>query len=834
MVIHEEIPIPVPSLLEPAYGEGSQYEEPRFHDFQPMRNFRTDPTFYGSSGAPIDSSAISVKVSGITSNDTKFTNLAYMKVEQIEKLMINKQLQSRWSKTFKKNYHVVVNDKLVVQIREDNTLKEGIIALDEMQRKFANISVGEFVNVKLFEPKNELDMEELEVVVYKLNKSVKLEYTALQLELSKRFKKQIMNNGQNVSFQIDAYFKITRIRLLGQANQCYNEVGRITSKTNIVIRPPKVFDKEIQMENIEKMLVSLGIGGIGPTFRSIIQKAFASRFLDPVLCKSLNISHVKGMVLHGPPGTGKTLLMRKLVDLLGGVKLKVVKGPELLVRWVGESEQNVRRLFSEAIRDHGLYGDESPLHIIVIDEFDSIARRRGQSTHSEVQDGIVSQLLTMIDGFSSMNNIFIIGTTNRLDLIDRALLRPGRLELLLEVGVPDERGRLEILKIHTQSLVETSLLEPAINLEEIDLAGLARFALSNAIYRTMESTLGPIDKERIKVSRNDFKDGIEERHATKNSAIVDKLDNHRVNALLDISHVDPVFTAFKRVDQIANQLLCCKSHHFFTCLLAGPNGCGKTTLAAHIVQKQYFKHVDMVQPESMIDFSEKEKSQKLVEIFEDSLKFDSSLIILDDIERLVGYTEVGQYLKEFSETLKGLLRKHDTKGIKVLVLGTTSEKDILEQIGISELFVFQVEIPPLKGDDFIKILQRSNICNKEVIKAAVSKKISLKELHLLIDLMRNGIAGGDLLEYLRCINMSDGKLAQAQAELARVQTELTQAQARVTERETYWQSELDSRISQLSHLHEQQTRELHSQIFKLHSQIFNLQFQIELPTRDVN
>ncbi|XP_050278564.1 vesicle-fusing ATPase-like isoform X1 [Quercus robur] len=691
--------------------------------------------------------------------------------------------------------------------------------------------------VKLFEPKNELDMEELEVVVYKLNKSVKLEYTALQLELSKRFKKQIMNNGQNVSFQIDAYFKITRIRLLGQANQCYNELGRITSKTNIVIRSPKVFDKEIQMENIEKMLVSLGIGGIGPTFRSIIQKAFASRFLDPVLCKSLNISHVKGMVLHGPPGTGKTLLMRKLVDLLGAVKLKVVKGPELLVRWVGESEQNVRRLFSEAIRDHGLYGDESPLHIIVIDEFDSIARRRGQSTHSEVQDGIVSQLLTMIDGFSSMNNIFIIGTTNRLDLIDRALLRPGRLELLLEVGVPDERGRLEILKIHTQSLVETSLLEPAINLEEIarltpnwtgaDLAGLARFALSNAIYRTMESTLGPIDKERIKVSLNDFKDGIEERHATKNSAIVDKLDNHRVNALLDISHVDPVFTAFKRVDQIANQLLCCKSHHFFTCLLAGPNGCGKTTLAAHIVQKQYFKHVDMVQPESMIDFSEKEKSQKLVEIFEDSLKFDSSLIILDDIERLVGYTEVGQYLKEFSETLKGLLRKHDTKGIKVLVLGTTSEKDILEQIGISELFVFQVEIPPLKGDDFIKILQRSNICNKEVIKAAVSKKISLKELHLLIDLTRNGIAGGDLLEYLRCINMSDGKLAQAQAELARVQTELTQAQARVTERETYWQSELDSRISQLSHLHDQQTRELHSQIF-------NLQFQIELPTRDVN
>ncbi|KAL0009585.1 hypothetical protein SO802_011087 [Lithocarpus litseifolius] len=822
MVIHEEIPIPVPSLLERAYGEGSQYEELGFHDFQPMRNFHADPTFDYSSGAPNDSSAISVMVSDITSNQKKFKNLAYMKEEQIKKIMINKQRQSiLFPLTFKTDCHVVVNDKLVVQIREDDTLKEGMIALDEMQRMFANISVGEFVTVKLFEPKKILDMEELELVVYKLNKSVKLKYTASQL--AKRFMKQIMNNGQNVSFQIDAYFNITRIRLLKQANQCNNALGRITSTTKIVIRPPTVFDRAFQMENIDEMLVSLDVGGLGLTFRSIIQKAFASRFLDPVLCKSLNISHVKGMVLHGPPGTGKTLLMRKLVDLLVAVELKVVNGPELLVKWMGESEQNVRRLFSEAIRDHEVYGDESPLHIIVIDELESIARRRGQSIHSEMQDGIVNQLLTMIDGFSSMNNIFIIGTTNRLDLIDRALLRPGRLELLLEVGVPDERGRLEILKVHTQSLKETSVLKPPFDLEEIarltpnwtgaDLAGLARSALSTAIYRTMESTLGKIDKERIKVSQADFEFGIEER--TKNSAIVDKLVNHRVNALLDISHVDPVFAAFKRVDQIAKQLLCCKSHHFFTCLLAGPNGCGKTTLAAHIVQKKYFKHVDMVQPESMIDFSEKEKSQKLVEIFEDSLKFNSSLIILDDVERLVGYTEIGQYLKEFSETLKGLLRKHDTKGKKVLVLGTTSEKNILEQIRISELFVFQVEIPPLKGDDFKKILEHKNICNEEVIEAAVSKKISLKELHLLIDLMPDGIAGGDFLKYLSCLNTSDGKLAQAQAELARVQTELTQAQARLTERETYWQSELDSRISQLSHLHDQQTRELRSQFFNL-------------------
>ncbi|KAK9997484.1 hypothetical protein SO802_022170, partial [Lithocarpus litseifolius] len=708
-------------------------------------------------------------------------------------------------------------------------MNEGIIALDEMQCKFANTSDGRPVSVQLFVPTNEPNMAELQVVVYKLDKGVQLNYNKLPQELRNKFKNQIVTIGQNVSFRIGAYFKVSCIRRLEQANECDNVRGKITKETKITIRRPKGFTKEIEMRNIEETLISLGIGGIGPTFRSIIQKAFASRFLSPTFCNRHNINHVKGMVLYGPPGTGKTLLMRKLAELLDVVETKVVNGPELLMKWAGESEKNVRDLFSEARKDYKDNGENSSLHIIIFDELDSIARRRGQSTQSEMRDGIVNQLLTMIDGFSGINNIFIVGTTNRLDLIDSALLRPGRLELLLEVGAPDEAGRLQILEAHTQNL-KTSLLESDVDLKEIasltpnwtgaDLAGLTRFALSNAINRIMEKTLGQVEEEKIKVNQDDLKFGIEEQRATKNST-VNKLEKYRSNVLVPISCVPPLSEACERVDQFAEKLWHCKSHHFLSCLLAGPSGCGKTTLAAHIVQKNRFKHVNMVQPESMIDFSEKEKSQKLVEIFEDALKFSSSLIILDDVERLVGYTEDRQYPKAISETLKCLLKKHVTKDIKVLVLGTTSEENILEKIGISDVFTFQVAIPPLKDDDFKKIFLHLNICNEKVIKAAVSKKISLKKLHFLIDLMSNEnehdcssgqkhIDEGDFLQYLSYIYMSAGELAQGRA----------QAQAQATEREI-----LTCNRERKFQLHDQQ-------ILELRSQISNLQSQIQALTED--
>lgn len=154
------------------------------------------------------------------------------------------------------------------------------------------------------------------------------------------------------------------------------------------------------------------------------------------------MKHCKGMILYGPPGTGKTLIARKIAHVLNCAEPKVVNGPEIFDKMVGGSEAKIRALFEEAESDQKANGDESDLHVIIFDEIDAICRKRGSvSSGTGVNESVVNQLLSKIDGVDSLDNILIIGMTNRLDMIDDALLRPGRFEIHLEIGLPDEPGR---------------------------------------------------------------------------------------------------------------------------------------------------------------------------------------------------------------------------------------------------------------------------------------------------------------------------------------------------------------------------------------------------------
>jgi vesicle-fusing ATPase len=138
----------------------------------------------------------------------------------------------------------------------------------------------------------------------------------------------------------------------------------------------------------------------------------------------LGIPHVKGILLFGPPGTGKTLIARQIGKLLNGREPKVVNGPEVLSKFVGETEKNIRDLFADAEAEQKSRGDESELHIIIFDELDAICKARGSTRDGTgVHDSIVNQLLTKIDGVEALNNILLIGMTNRKDLLDEALLR---------------------------------------------------------------------------------------------------------------------------------------------------------------------------------------------------------------------------------------------------------------------------------------------------------------------------------------------------------------------------------------------------------------------------
>ncbi len=143
----------------------------------------------------------------------------------------------------------------------------------------------------------------------------------------------------------------------------------------------------------------MGIGGLDSEFSSIFRRAFASRIFPPALVEKLGIQHVKGILLYGPPGTGKTLMARQIGKMLNASEPKVVNGPEILNKFVGQSEENIRKLFADAEKEYKEKGDESGLHIIIFDELDAICKQRGSTNNGTgVGDSVVNQLLSKVRG----------------------------------------------------------------------------------------------------------------------------------------------------------------------------------------------------------------------------------------------------------------------------------------------------------------------------------------------------------------------------------------------------------------------------------------------------
>jgi len=217
--------------------------------------------------------------------------------------------------------------------------------------------------------------------------------------------------------------------------------------------------KHIQPTLIREVFVEIpevrwsDIGGLEDV-KQQLREAIEWPMKHPEILEKMGIEPPKGILLFGPPGCGKTLLA-KAVATESGANFIAVRGPEILSKWVGESEKAIRQIFRRARQ-------VAPA-IIFFDEIDSIAPARGSRFDSGVTDRIVNQLLTEMDGIEPLRKVVVIGATNRPDIIDPALLRPGRFDRLIYVPPPDFKARLEILKVHTRKMP----LAPDVNLEEI-------------------------------------------------------------------------------------------------------------------------------------------------------------------------------------------------------------------------------------------------------------------------------------------------------------------------------------------------------------------------------
>ena len=228
----------------------------------------------------------------------------------------------------------------------------------------------------------------------------------------------------------------------------------------------------------------------------------------------VNVESPKGILLHGPPGTGKTLIAKALAKTTESNFINI-KGPELLSKWVGESEKGVREIFRKA--------RQAAPCIIFLDEVDALVPRRGSGgSGSHVTENVVSQILTEIDGLEELHNVLIIGATNRLDIVDEALLRPGRFDRIIEVPNPDAKGRQHIFEIHTKKKPLTTdvkiakLVELTDGFSGAEIAAVANRAAIVALKRYVSGKSQNI--KEIKITQQDLIDAVDKVRPRKKEA----------------------------------------------------------------------------------------------------------------------------------------------------------------------------------------------------------------------------------------------------------------------------------------------------------------------------
>ncbi len=265
--------------------------------------------------------------------------------------------------------------------------------------------------------------------------------------------------------------------------------------------------KEVQPSALREVFVTVPnvtydqIGGLEDIINEL-QEVVEWPIKFPEAFERIGITPPGGVLLYGPPGTGKTMLAKAVANE-SEANFISIKGPELLSKWVGESEKGIREIFRKARL-------AAPT-VIFFDEIDSIAPKRGMHSDSSVTERMISQLLTEIDGLEALNNVVVLASTNRPDILDPALLRPGRFDRLVYIKPPNIDGRREILDIYTDKMP----LDETVNLEEItreldgfvgsDIEALCREAALNALRED-------IDIE--KVSHYHFQNAKGKIHAT--------------------------------------------------------------------------------------------------------------------------------------------------------------------------------------------------------------------------------------------------------------------------------------------------------------------------------
>ncbi|MFC7239100.1 CDC48 family AAA ATPase [Saliphagus sp. GCM10025317] len=402
----------------------------------------------------------------------------------------------------------------------------------------------------------------------------------------------------------------------------------------------------------------------------------------PQIFKKLGIEPPQGVLLHGPPGTGKTLLAKAVANETSASFFSIA-GPEIISKYYGESEQQLREIFEDA-------SEESPA-IIFIDELDSIAPKREDVT-GEVERRVVAQLLTMMDGLEARGQVIVIAATNRVDSVDPALRRPGRFDREIEIGVPDEVGREEILQIHTRGMP----LSDDVNLSHLadethgfvgaDIESLTKESAMKALRRYLpeidldEEDIPPSLIDRMIVKREDFRGALAEVEPSAMREVLVELPKVSWD---DVGGLDEAKDQVKEsvewplrepqkfermgIDPPAGVLL------------YGPPGTGKTLMAKAVANETNANFISVRGPQLLSKWvGESEKAIR--QTFRKARQVSPTVIFFDELDSLapgrggeVGSNVSERVVNQLLTELDGLEEMED-----VMVIGATNRPDMID------------------------------------------------------------------------------------------------------------------------------------------------------------
>jgi len=543
---------------------------------------------------------------------------------------------------------------------------KGIIRIDGLTRKNARVAINEYVIVRPAKVRKAIN-----VVLAPVNMRLNVDSDFTNFVKNRLMEKTLVEGDTTLIMMLGQAVPFTVVKTTPRG------VVRVTYDTHLrILNEPVPEERRLPRTTYED------IGGLHEEIQRI-REMVELPLRHPELFQRLGIDPPKGVLLYGPPGCGKTLLARAVANE-SEANFFPINGPEIMSKFYGESEARLREIFQQA--------QKNAPSIIFIDELDAIAPKREEVT-GEVERRVVAQLLALMDGLTGRGNVIVIGATNRPDALDPALRRPGRFDREIEIGVPDEKGRYEILQIHTRGMP----LAKDVDLKKLaamthgytgaDLAALCRETAMKALRRYLpeinleEERIPPSVLEKMEVRMEDFLNAYKEITPTAMREVYVEVPRVRWSDIGGLEEVkqqlrEAVEWPLKKPEVFKRMGI--KPPRGI--LLFGPPGCGKTLLAKAVATESEANFISIKGPEVFSKWvGESEKAIR--EVFRKARMASPAVIFFDEFDALVprrgmGYADSGVTERVISQLLT------EMDGIEtlrdVVVIAATNRPDIVD------------------------------------------------------------------------------------------------------------------------------------------------------------